>query len=243
MPQFIDYDMITDSVYWLNQTVILKFIVKLASKNKEGNRNSFHNEYMYGSNYNNVSQAASIKRSFDYYLTLDNIHNKDMYIQIRPQNIIMLQNVLNQIVNQLFDESLWGIKNKRLIIKGQPQPLFINNLPMEKWLSLQIIVIEYNNQFDKGVRLTLSDESQYIDMTIDNFMGLVYTINSMNLYQCALSVVNYLQRPQFGTNMIIFDNDKQSKPSYEGDAYAKNNRTIQQAKQQKSFFDKVDKLG
>jgi hypothetical protein len=68
-------------------------------------------------------------------------------------------------------------------------------------------------------------------------------MNTLNMYQCALSIVNYLQRPSFGTNMVTFDNQSNRTNNFEGEVYSKGSRTIEPAKQQRSFFSKVDKLG
>jgi len=248
MPRFEDYDMISDFIDWLGQSAQCKFVVKLAKKDKDGNREGFHKEYTYRSSYNNVELVSSIRRSFDYYLTIEGVTGNDIYIQIRPHNMIMLQNVLNQISGYLFDSSLWAIKNKILVIKGKPQPLVINHLPMDKWMTFEIIVIEYNGQFDKGVRIGFPND-QYTDVRIDQFMGFLYFINTFNMYQAACTLINYIQRPDFGTNMITIDNTYRSgnyNPNYEGEVYAKGNRTIepQIPKPQKSFFtnNKIDKL-
>jgi len=245
MLNFEDYDMVSDLIDWLGHSIQYKFIVKLASKEKDGTRSSFHREYSYKSSYSDVDMVNSIKRSFDYYITLESL-NKETYIQIRPQNMIMIQNVLNQVYMWLMNDSLWAIKNKALVVKGKPAPLVISNLPMGKWISFELISIEYNGQYDKGVRIGLSDESQYTDVRIDQFMGFVYFMSSINMYQAALEIINYVQRPAFGTNMVTFDNNQgtYNKPSNynEGDAYARGNRTIVPPTQQKSFFDKVKSI-
>lgn len=244
MLTYEDYEMLSDFIGWLGSPFQYKFVVKLAKKDKNGNRDGFHKEYMYKSNYNSVDMICSIKRSFDYYITIEN--NNGVYIQIRPQNMIMLQNIANQISGYLFNEAYWAIKSKKLVIKGKPQPLFIYNLPMGKWMSFEIIVIEYNGEFDKGVRIAFSDGNQFTDVRIDTFMEFLYFINSFNMYQAALEIVNYLGRPAFGTNMVTFEDrpeqyNRGNNPNYEGDAYAKGSRVIE-PKQQRSFFSKVDKL-
>jgi hypothetical protein len=41
MPTFEDYDTISDTIDWLGQSVQYKFVTKLSSKDKNGNRTSF----------------------------------------------------------------------------------------------------------------------------------------------------------------------------------------------------------
>lgn len=245
MPTFEDYDMISDIIGWLGQSVCYKFVVKLGSRDKDGNRNPFHKEYTYNSTYSNVEKVTSIRRSFDYYLTIENTY-KNVYIQIRQQNMIMIQSVLSQVSGLLFDENYWAIKSKKLVVKNKPQPIFVQNLPMGKWLSFELIVIEYEGQYDKGIRIMLSDESEYLDIRIDAFMGFVYFMNCLNMYQSALSIVNYLQRPVFGTNLVEFDNNtsnyNNSRYNNDGEVYTKGNRTIGDKTRKKSFFDRVDDI-
>lgn len=245
MPSYENYDQLTDVMGWLDPTVIYKFVTKLASKDQNGNRNPFHKEYTYRSNYNDMEFVTSIKRSFDSYIVIENAKDKDIYIQIRAQNMIMLQHTLNQIVGYLFDDKLWGIKDKRLIIKGKPVPLYMQNLPMGKWLSFELITFEINGLFDKGVRITLSDQSKYVDVRIDVFMEFVYRMLTFDMYMASMAQINYLQRPPFGTNMVTFDNP----PKYvnnntpgEESVEAKTGRKVEPPKPQRSFFSKVDDI-
>lgn len=243
MPTFEDYDMISDLIDWLGMNVQYKFVVKLANKDKNGSRNPFHKEYKYPSTYNDVETSTSIVRSFDYYVTIEN-KREGVYIQIRQANLIMVQTVLSQMTEYLFNDSYWGVKEKKLVLKGKPQPIYIQNLPMCKWLGFELIVIEYEGIYDKGIRITLADESQYVDVRIDSFMGFVSFMSNLNMYQSALSIVNYLQRPEYGTNMVTFDGNNENgyNNTYNNKdgVTSKNNRII--PTRPKSFFDKVDRL-
>lgn len=241
MLKFENYDMLSDHIDWLGMGVQYKFVIKLANKDRNGNRNSFHKEYQYTSSYVDMDMSTSIVRSFDYYVTIEN-KQEGVYIQIRQSNLIMVQTILSQMTDYLFNETYWGVKDKKLVIKGRPQPVYIQNLPMGKWLSFELIVIEYEGTYDKGIRLTLSDESHYVDIRIDNFMGFVSFMSTLNMYQSALLGINYLQRPPYGTNMITYDNNNNSNSyvSKDGGVVGKTNRTI--PTKPKSFFDKIDKL-
>ena len=240
--QFIDYDAISDRIFWLASNISLNFTVKLGKKDKEGNRLHYHKEIEYASNYLNTNSVISIKRSFDYFFTIESTDNKSIYIQIRLENMIMLQNVLQEVLNSLFDQSRWSIKNKRLVTIGNFAPSVLPGLPMNKWLSFEPIVYEYNSgEFNKGVRITLSDYNLYIDIDIDKFMGLVYLINSFNMYQAASTMINYLHWNEYGTNLVQFAPD--TNEQNEGLSGAmKANRTIPKPKQTKSFFDIKNEL-
>ena len=198
---FNDYDAINDVVYYISQSTYLGFTVKLSRKNKEGNRSSFHNEYAYNSSYVGVNTAISIKRIFDYFLTIQNGYNRNIYLQIRPENMIMVQNCFSQASQYLYDESLWGMQNKRLIMKGQVQPIIIKDLPMQKWIMLEPTILSYEGEhYQRGIRMTLSEIGVFVDIPMNNFLGLLYTLNSFNMYQAAITVLSSLQVP-YGTNL------------------------------------------
>lgn len=240
MPQFIDYDTVQDKVYYLGYGTYVCFTVKLAKKDKDGNRIHFHKEYEYNSSYIDTEKAVSIKRDFDFYLTIEN-KSENIYIQIRMENIIGLNSILQNMVNLLMNDKLWAIKERKLIMKGAVSPMTID-LPMDKWLSFEPTVIQYdNNQFNKGVQILLSDNGKFINIDIDKFMGLVYLLNTFDMYGNALSIVNYLNWSSYGTNLVSFNTDDGSfKESEERGVSAPTGRTVQKI-QTKSYFD-LDKL-
>ena len=54
-----------------------------------------------------------------------------------------------------------------------------------------------------GIRLNLYDTS-FIDINIDNFYGMRYLFETVDMFGLASSMVSYLGRPEFGTNMTSF---------------------------------------
>ena len=189
---FIYYDSISDKIYWLGKDVVLSFVVKLSKKDDDGNRVHFHNEYIYDSKYINTQYGVSIKRQYDFYLVLES-NQMDIYIQIRVQNMIILRSILSDVIKILTDDRYWLYKDNKLSVKGNIKPLIHNGLPMNKWLSFQPIpIITSNEEYKKGVRITLSDETKYIDVTMDNFLGFVYIINSIDMLGYAATLVNYI---------------------------------------------------
>lgn len=235
---FIDYEKISDDLYFLGQNVLLRFNVQLAKKSDDGRRFHYHKEYEYNSNkYIDKSNLVSIRRSFDYYLSLERTVGDRESIMIRAQDMIILRGKINQATKWYFNNNLYAVKKDKLIMLGKQEPIKITNLAGSKWIMLEPTILQYENQYTPGLRLYLSSESNYIDISVDKFMGLVYLIDSINMYESAQLLLNYLQRPQFGTNLYSFENEisKEKEP----DVKAKN-RTIQ--KSNKSYFDKLDEL-
>lgn len=232
---FIDYDSISDKILWFDNNFSLSFTVKLARKDKNGNRDYFHKEFIYPSQYLDTDQSVTLKRNYDYFLTIEDLR-KTVYIQIRINDMIMLKMIINNIISQLTDDSIWVIKNNKLMKKntGQ-QPFVLPNLVMNKWISFECVpILDYEGAWSKGVRITLSDQSVYIDMTIDNFMGFAYIIDSFNMIQQAAIMVNYINSNEIhGINRRVINNDNSQELS---NGFQGKQRTIQNAN--KSFFDK-----
>ncbi len=235
MACFTDYDTITDQLYWVgsipNAAVILNFVVKLSKKDKNGNRNHFHKEYEYASKFIDTPMAMSIKRSFDYYFTIETT-DKSVYIQIRLENMIGLQSSIKSIAQIIINDDIWALKDKRLVLKGAFEPINIKGLPMDKWLAFEPIpVLCSNGSYTKGVRMYMSDYNTFVDIDVDKFMGMVYLITTFNMYGSATTLINYLNWSDYGTNLVTFEQDN-NVPN-EG-VKAPNGRRVQAAK---SFFD------
>ena len=235
MPSFIDYDSVGDKLYFLSEGTYLTFTVKLSKKDKDGCRNHYHKEYMYPSNqYLDKSTGVTIKRDFDYYLAIEN-KKEEIFIQIRMENMIGLNMILQNLVQILLNDNVWAVKNNRLVLKGNINPMSID-LPLDKWLSFEPLVLEYEQGFSKGVRIILSQNDKFVDLDIDKFMGLVYLLSNFNMYQSALSIVNYLNWREYGTNLVTFSDG--SSNMNEGSIKSPNGRKIPtKAQKQKSFFD------
>ena len=69
------------------------------------------------------------------------------------------------------------------------------------------IVLNYENEQMRGVRVTLNNYDNYNDISFDQFLGLKYIIDSFDMYGNAVSLLNYLGRPEFGTNTFNLNNN------------------------------------
>jgi len=109
--------------------------------------------------------------------------------------------------------------NKGELILTSPIPEFnIGNLPMGKYIHIMPVIIDRgiaNADKVPGIRLTLNDNSTFVDITLDRLMGLYYTISCFNMYQAALLLLNYLQRPEIGTGRMLINGEPRSLPMIE----------------------------
>lgn len=240
---YIDYDKLSDDVLYLGNKLTLRMNVSLSRKQEPDNRYFFHKEYSYGSLYSK-RKLISIKRSYDYYLSFDKSDLRNIVI-IRPQDMIVLQRALERAVLWFEDKehNAFYVKNKKLIVKKQ-KPIVVEGLAMDGYIEFQPIVLltENDNKQSPGIRLTLGREDCFSDITVDKFYGLVYTISTFRLYEAAQNLLNYLGRPEFGTNLYeMEDNTPPVTEDEEKMTGAKNNRMIPTTRP-RSFFDKINDM-
>lgn len=254
MNNIIKYEKITDDLYILGVNSILRFNVSLANKNQDGKKRLFHSEFEYRSDkYIDINSACSIRRTFDYFLSIENMRNTEQgvkeFIMIRIQDILYVREQFELATKWFRDakyQNLFANSKGKLVMLGKVEPIKILGLAMGKSIMLEPIVISYDESNQTtGVRLYLSSLDNYVDMSVDKFMGLVYLLSSINMYESAQILLNYLQRPELGTNNFNMNNrpDDYEADGYVEDSRGKNvTRKINDSKRQKSFFEKMNEL-
>lgn len=185
----IDYEKITDDVYYLGGGIYLRLNVILAKKTKDGNRRHFVSNYKYASKYVDKGKVITMRRSFDYYLTLDNKFDSTHNVMIRVQNMILFKSKIKEATKWFSDSNVFGIRKNRLVILKR-ETISITDLPAGKFIKLEPVVIDYDDNTQKpGIRVTLSDSNVFSDMSIENFYGLVYLVDTFNMYQSSQLLV------------------------------------------------------
>ncbi|MDD3121959.1 MAG: hypothetical protein PHC62_00420 [Candidatus Izemoplasmatales bacterium] len=213
-PIWYEYDKITDDLLWIGNGGIIRMVVQLSSPDKNGMRTSFHHEYAYTKNQDNLS---SISRKYNFFLTINKTYDKE-YVMITANEILLIRAHLER-VEKWFQSGTFGIKNDELYIQRKKEPIVIDGLLEKKWLAFNPIIIVRENQVQiMGVRLNLYD-SCFIDIPIDNFYGMKYLFDTIDMFSMASNMVNYLGRPDFGTNQTSFRNDET--PSNQGGRFFK----------------------
>ena len=247
----MEFDSIVDDVLHLGSGLYLRMCVKLSKKNKDGNRDYFHKEYRYKSKYIDQEYSRTIKRSFDYYLLLEkkkyNDGDVDCYIQIRPMNMIVLKSILTKCGAWLYNNEIFRLRDGKMSLAKKVDMVKVYGFSLDKWLGIEptIVYYENTNTYDKGIRLYLSSESKFIDITGNNFMALCYTIGNFDLYGTAINLLNYLGRPEEGTNLYTIKDESFINEDLEGAVVSNTNRKINippKEPTKKSFFDKLDNI-
>lgn len=238
--EYIDYDKISDDLCWLGNKCIVRMVVKLANKNKDGDRNHFHKEFKYQSSYNDKREVITVRRSFDYYISIDNLETKDS-ILITVRDILLLRMQINEVFKWFYDNT-FAIKNKKMIILEKKKPIYVDNLLGGKYLMFEPIVhIDWEEKQSKGVRITLGNPDVFTDVPVHVFTGFMYLINSIDMYTAAQNLINYIGHPDFGTNLLTFEKSE----FVSGESQVNNvikDRVIEKKKVQRSYFDNLDDM-
>ena len=209
------YNRLTDDIFYLGSDVVLRMNVILYVvdiKNKK--RYFYHKEVGHIDNDHNL--VFRMKRSFDYYLSLENYlsdsKGEKLFIQIRLHNMYMLRQTLSSALVWLDDpryDSLFthiggtldSIPKAMSAIK-----LTINNLPMGNFIVLcpcfVIKTFEGQSIQSKGIRMFFAYD-KYIDLSARQFQGFTQSIMDINLFNAAQQMLSYFGRPPYGCNNIV----------------------------------------
>lgn len=205
LPEFFDYDRISDILLFLSPNITLNFNVVLASKDRNGGRRFFQYETEYQSRYIGTDIARSIKRNMRFYFTLDNKTSFGDGFVIKPQDVFLLTKIIEeQIFPWFFDpkKRIFGIVENTLVIKGKYSPiLYAQN--DQRYLRFTPVVYSFEEgTFKEGIRMEVNHQSEYVDMEIDNFLGFYYILKRTDMYSAACALVNYVKTPPYGTNVF-----------------------------------------
>ena len=191
--QFTDYDRVTDILMYLSNNITLNFNVILSRKDRSGKRNFFQYETEYKSKYYDVDIGRSIKRNMNFYFTLDNKNDFANGLIIKPQDVLLLNMIIEQqILPWFFDpqKRIFSITKdgKRLVIKGNFDP--VNYTQSEyKYISFVPIVYTYEDgTYKEGVRIYLNSQSEFADLDID-------------MYSAACGLLTYAKQLPYGLNI------------------------------------------
>lgn len=235
------YEKITDDIMIIATRVILRMNVGLSHYLQDNKRINFHREVEYYSQKANKN-LINIKRNFDYYLTIEHLDTKD-YIRIGLSDIIKLRYALDVAYKFFYDpkyKNIYGLKDGELIIYKKPEPIIITDLSMGKYLQFEpCIYMNFRGEAEQGLRMFLSSTSSYCDISINKLEAFKYVMDTINLFESGQLMLNYIQRPEFGTNLFTFNTepDDTEDMNFKG----QEGRTVQNTKNI-SFFDKMRKI-
>lgn len=229
-----DFNKLADIIYRLSSTVTIKANVELVRIGIDGMKKSYHRE---------VQTSAGIKmtREFIYYYTLERAGDDYISIMIRASDMILFQRRLNDVLKWFEDGNTFVVKNKKLVLLPT-KPLIVPGLAANKYIQFDPIVYQFDetSAVSPGVRITLGDPNEYVDIDVDKVYGMKYALEA-NMFLVSQNIVNYLGRPDFGTNLYIMDAYNRSIPKEDEIVNSKKRRLVSNTeKKNRSFFDVND---
>lgn len=235
------YEKITDDIMIIANRVLLRMNVSLAFYNNENKRTTFHREVEYYSQKAN-SNLINIKRNFDYYLTIEHVINKD-YIRIGITDIMKLRHALDEAYKFFTDpkyENLYVKTDGELILYMNVNPIVLTGLSMDKYLKFEpCVYLDFRGETQRGLRMYLSSDSSYCDISLNRLEAFMYIINTINLFESAQMMINYFGRPELGHNLYSYNIEPEDdvELNFEG----KDNRKVTSNKNV-SYFDKMKNI-
>lgn len=233
--EYIDYDKISDDLCWLGNKCVVRMVVKLARKGKDNERNHFHREYKYSTPYVDKREAITIRRSFSYYISIDPLEYSNSSIMITINDILLLRQKLAEAFNWLYDNT-FAYKKSKLIILNKRQPAIVDGLVGGKMMKFEPIIYEdMEGKQEAGVRITLNDNNIFTDVPMSILTGFMYLMNSVDMFTAAQNMINYIGHPDFGTNLLRFEESKYVSGNVKPSDVVKERKI--NTKQKVSFFD------
>lgn len=229
-----DYNKLSETIVRFNGESTVKANVQL-TKLINNEKASYHREVQ-------TDRGIKMHREFNYFYTFEKGYgNEFTSIMVRNNDMILLNRILDKTLNWFEDNKHFMIKNKKLILVPT-KPLLVTGLVNNKYLQFEPIVFQFDESspVSPGVRITLGDPEIFIDVDVDTYYGFVYNMRP-NMYVVCQNLVNYLGRPEFGTNLYIMSAYNRPVPKEDELINPKKRRLVSNTeKKSRSFFEVDD---
>lgn len=222
MPEMIkiihnNYQKITDFIMALSHDYVLKFNVELNRDTKNNERENYHKEFGY---YVNNDYRVNIYRDMNPYLSIESVVRNDqnrIQIRIGMRDIYFFKLKLNEVIQWFTKEefkTLFVKKDNRIIIPVKVNPIIVK-VSFGEYIEFEPSTITIGNEQYIGVKVYLNSDNISFFMGINTLLSLNYFIDTFNMYQSSQLMLNYLGRPENGTNYIEYGkNNTQKRKSF-----------------------------
>lgn len=205
-----DYEKISDICMWLSNEYVLKFTVELNKHNDKYGKSNFYKEIGYTID---EDYRVNINRDFIYYLSIESIKKtldgNKLNIRIGLNDIYFLKYKLEQAISWFTDKYFENLfardNNNKIVMTMKPNPIKID-LSFGNYIEIEPSIFTFDNTLEQltGVRIYLSSDSNSLFMNVNTLFGFKYFIDTFNMYQSAQNMLNFLGRPEYGTNYFEY---------------------------------------
>ena len=206
-----NYEKITDDIIWFSSKWLLKFTVILNKNTDKFGKVNYHKEIGY---YRENKYFINISISFDSFLSIesarrDEYGNKESVI-IKSDDLPVLKYRLSEVARWFMDEkykNLFIRKNGKIIIPTKVEPVKVEGLVFDKYIEFEPWVYTMDNQDQLiGVMMYINNDNNSVFLNINKVLGFNDFIQNFNMYQSSQLMLNYIGRPENGTNMFNMEN-------------------------------------
>lgn len=214
--QLIKIEKISDDIFHMGRNLMIRICSNLA-KSVNGNRYFFYKEYEY--EIGDVSKV-SIKRGFDYYLSIEEVtkpkdgRNK-IFIRIGPSEfygfIDLIQEAMKWFTSVKYKQ-LYAKKGGELVFGTSTIPSkTLSGLPLNMSITFAPHIIDNGKEFKPAVKIIIDNGIDIADfyMSVDNLFGIYGALVNYNMFISAQIMVSSLGI-QLGTNRINMNHESKS---------------------------------
>lgn len=224
-----DYNKLSEVIVRFNSEATVKANVQLTKLNFNNEKISYHREVQ-------TDRGIKMSREFNCFYTFEKGYGDEYSsVMVKHTDMILLNRTLEKSLSWFEDNEHFMVKNKKLILVPT-KPLLVTGLTNGKYLQFEPIVYQFDeaSPVSPGVRITLSNPEDFIDVDVDTYYGFVYNMRP-NMFVVCQNLVNYLGRPEFGTNLYVMQTSNNANRS--NIVNAKNRTISNTVKTKRSFFD------
>lgn len=209
-----DYDRISDKVMWLSLGATLNFSVDLYYQRKDNISNSkikenFHREYLYR-NSSDENYKVKVVRDFSYYFSIE-YTNKDIKerVVIGVNEIYFLIFNLKKVMKWFIGENGVNVvfskrSDGKIFIPTYPEPIRVN-LAFGNYIEFEPAIDNTTGYETIGVKTYLNSDGIFFFMSSNILFSLFHMLSTCNMYELAQNMLNYIGRPEYGTNSFNLD--------------------------------------
>lgn len=199
-----DYEKIVDTCFWLSQDYVLKFNVELNRRSKNSDKTNFHKEVGYAIN---GEYRVNINREIMAYLSIESSKRSEsgekINIRIGMDEIYFFQYKLQEVVRWFTSseyKDLFAKQDGRIFMPSRVEPIRVY-VRYGSYIEFEPAIknISYNEQVI-GVLMYLNSDGISTFLDVNKLLSFSYFISNFNIYQAAITLINYLGRPVNGTH-------------------------------------------
>lgn len=207
------YDKITDDIMYVGDNGIIRMNVKLNKKSSNGIKTPVHTEYLYLDR--NQDPLITIRRSFQYYLSLETLSNTyaKESIMITATDFPFIKSMFASAAKWFTEPEfakLFTKKGNKIVLAMHPEPLAYTVKAMSKYITMEPQArISVDGSTDRTVVICMNSRDIISYIKPEDLIGVSSFLSTFNMFQSAQGMVNYIGKPDPGHNLINLTNNRE----------------------------------